>query len=65
MVLNDFCLKSLIRPVIDFPWLGRDFSRHHPAVPVPRAMRVIADSFIERYVEADLTHIAPWMHAGF
>ena len=65
MVLNDFCLKSLIRPVIDFPKPGVIFRDITPLYQSPRAMRVIADSFIERYVEADFTHIGAMDARGF
>ena len=65
MVFNDFCLKSLIRPVIDFPKPGVIFRDITPLYQSPRAMRVIADSFIERYVEADFTHIGAMDARGF
>ena len=65
MVLDDFCLKSLIRPVIDFPKPGVVFRDITPLYQSPRAMRVIADRFIERYVEADFSHIGAMDARGF
>ena len=65
MVSDDFCLKPLIRPVIDFPKPGVIFRDITPLYQSPRAMRVIADSFIERYVEADFSHIGAMDARGF
>ena len=65
MVSDDFCLKTLIRPVIDFPKPGVIFRDITPLYQSPRAMRVIADSFIERYVEADFSHIGAMDARGF
>ena len=65
MIRDDFCLKSLIRPVIDFPKAGVIFRDITPLYQSPRAMRVIADTFIERYVEADFSHIGAMDARGF
>ena len=65
MTRDDFCLKSLIRPVIDFPKAGVIFRDITPLYQSPRAMRVIADTFIERYVEADFSHIGAMDARGF
>ena len=65
MTRDDFCLKSLIRPVIDFPKAGVIFLDITPLYQSPRAMRVIADTFIERYVEADFSHIGAMDARGF
>ena len=65
MVSDDFCLKNLIRPVVDFPKPGVIFRDITPLYQSPRAMRVIADRFIERYVEADFSHIGAMDARGF
>ena len=65
MPTDAFDLKSLIRPVTDFPKPGGIFRDITPLYQSPRAMRVIADSFIERYVEADFTHIGAMDARGF
>ena len=64
-MVNDFNLKSLIRPVLDFPKPGVIFRDITPLYQSPRAMRVIADTFIERYVEADFSHIGAMDARGF
>ena len=64
-MVNDFCLKSLIRPVLDFPKPGVIFRDITPLYQSPRAMRVIADAFIERYVEVDFSHIGAMDARGF
>ena len=65
MVSDDFCLKTPIRPVVDFPKPGVIFRDITPLYQSPRAMRVIADRFIERYVEADFSHIGAMDARGF
>ena len=65
MVADDFCLKPLIRPVVDFPKKGVIFRDITPLYQSPRAMRVIADTFIHRYVEADFSHIGAMDARGF
>ena len=64
-MVNDFYLKSLIRPVLDFPKPGVIFRDITPLYQSPRAMRVIADAFIERYVEVDFSHIGAMDARGF
>ena len=56
---------SRVFTVIDFPKPGVIFRDITPLYQSPRAMRVIADSFIERYVEADFTHIGAMDARGF
>lgn len=65
MVTDAFCLKSLIRPVPDFPKPGVIFRDITPLFQSPRALRHVADSFIERYVEADFSHIGAMDARGF
>ncbi|KQB55330.1 adenine phosphoribosyltransferase [Pseudomonas endophytica] len=64
-MVNDFCLKALIRPVLDFPKPGVIFRDITPLYQSPRAMRVIADRLIERYVEVDFSHIGAMDARGF
>ena len=64
-MLNDFNLKPLIRPVLDFPKPGVIFRDITPLYQSPRAMRVIADTFIERYVEVEFSHIGAMDARGF
>ena len=56
MIFDEFDIKSLIRPVPDFPKPGVVFRDITPLFQSPRALRMVADSFIQRYVEADFSH---------
>lgn len=65
MIHDDFSIKSLIRPVPDFPKPGVIFRDITPLFQSPRALRLVADSFVQRYVEAEFTHIGAMDARGF
>ncbi|MDC7825004.1 adenine phosphoribosyltransferase [Pseudomonas sp. BLCC-B13] len=65
MIFDEFDIKSLIRPVLDFPKPGVVFRDITPLFQSPRALRMVADSFIQRYVEADFSHVAAMDARGF
>jgi len=65
MIHDDFSIKSLIRPVPDFPKPGVIFRDITPLFQSPRALRMVADSFVQRYVEAEFTHIGAMDARGF
>lgn len=65
MIFDEFSIKSLIRPVPDFPKPGVVFRDITPIFQSPRALRMVADSFIQRYVESDFSHIAAMDARGF
>ncbi|GLK90633.1 adenine phosphoribosyltransferase [Pseudomonas turukhanskensis] len=65
MIFDDFSIKSLIRPVPDFPKPGVIFRDITPLFQSPRALRMVADSFVQRYVEAEFTHIGAMDARGF
>ena len=65
MILNQLDLKSMIRAVPDFPKAGVVFRDITPLFQSPRALRFVADSFIQRYVEADFSHIGAMDARGF
>ncbi|MGE8362418.1 adenine phosphoribosyltransferase [Pseudomonas sp.] len=65
MIFDEFSIKTLIRPVIDFPKPGVVFRDITPLFQSPRALRMVADSFIQRYVEADFSHIGAMDARGF
>ncbi|SIR84648.1 adenine phosphoribosyltransferase [Aquipseudomonas alcaligenes] len=65
MIFDEFDIKSLIRPVPDFPKPGVVFRDITPLFQSPRAQRMVADSFIQRYVEADFSHVAAMDARGF
>jgi len=50
MVFDSFDIKSLIRPVIDFPKPGVIFRDITPLFQSPTALRLVMDSFAHRYV---------------
>ncbi|WP_017905634.1 adenine phosphoribosyltransferase [Pseudomonas asplenii] len=65
MAFDTFDIKSLIRPVIDFPKPGVIFRDITPLFQSPRAVRLVVDSFIHRYVESDFSHIGAMDARGF
>ncbi len=65
MIFDEFTIKSLIRPVADFPKPGVVFRDITPLFQSPRALRMMIDSFIQRYVESDFTHIGALDARGF
>ncbi len=65
MIFDEFSIKTLIRPVPDFPKPGVVFRDITPLFQSPRALRMVADSFIQRYVEADFSHIGALDARGF
>jgi len=65
MIFDEYTIKSLIRPVPDFPKPGVTFRDITPLYHSPRAMRMVADSLIQRYVESPVTHIGAIDARGF
>ncbi|WXL24019.1 adenine phosphoribosyltransferase [Ectopseudomonas mendocina] len=65
MPYDDFTIKTLIRPVVDFPKPGVIFRDITPLFQSPRAMRMIVDTFVQRYIEADFSHIGALDARGF
>ncbi|MGH8353409.1 MAG: adenine phosphoribosyltransferase [Pseudomonas sp.] len=65
MIFDEFTIKSLIRPIPDFPKPGVVFRDITPLFQSPRALRMVIDSFIQRYVEADFSHIGALDARGF
>ena len=65
MIFDEFSFKSLIRPVVDFPKPGVVFRDITPLFQSPKAMRLVVDSFVHRYIEAEFTHIGAMDARGF
>ena len=65
MIFDEFSLKTLIRPVVDFPKPGVVFRDITPLFQSPRALRMVVDSLIQRYIEADFSHIGAMDARGF
>ena len=65
MIFDEFSIKTLIRAIPDFPEAGMTFRDISPLLQSPRALRMVADSFIQRYVETDFSHIGIIEARGF
>ncbi|UCJ16079.1 adenine phosphoribosyltransferase [Pseudomonas sp. MM211] len=65
MIFDEFSIKTLIRPVNDFPKQGVVFRDITPLFQSPRALRMVIDSLIQRYVEADFSHVGAMDARGF
>jgi adenine phosphoribosyltransferase len=65
MISDEMSFKSLIRPVVDFPKAGVIFRDITPLFQSPKATRQVIDSFVQRYIEADFSHIGVMDARGF
>ena len=65
MSYDEFYVKSVIRSLPDWPEPGVMFRDITPLFKDPKALRMVADSFIQRYMESDITHIACIDARGF
>jgi adenine phosphoribosyltransferase len=65
MTFDEASFKSLIRPVVDFPKPGVIFRDITPLFQSPKATRLVMDSFVQRYIEADFSHIGVMDARGF
>jgi adenine phosphoribosyltransferase len=65
MSYDEFYIKSVIRSLPDWPEPGVVFRDITPIFKDPKALRMVADAFIQRYMNSDLTHIACIDARGF
>jgi adenine phosphoribosyltransferase len=65
MIFDEQSLKAIIRPVVDFPKPGVIFRDITPLFQSPKATRMVMDSFVQRYIEADFSHIGVMDARGF
>jgi len=65
MIFDEFSFKSLIRPVVDFPKPGVIFRDITPLFQSPKALRLVMDSFVQRYIDSDFTHVGVMDARGF
>lgn len=65
MIFDEFAIKSLIRPIPDFPKKGTIFRDITPLFQSPRALRMVIDGLVQRYVESDFTHVGAIESRGF
>ncbi|MBV1786487.1 adenine phosphoribosyltransferase [Marinobacterium sp. D7] len=65
MSYDEFYVKSIIRSLPDWPEPGVIFRDVTPIFKDPRAVRMVADAFIQRYLDIDISHIACIDARGF
>lgn len=65
MIFDEFSIKSLIRPIPDFPNKGTIFRDITPLFQSPRAMRMVIDGLVQRYVASDFSHVGAIESRGF
>ncbi len=65
MIFDELSFKSLIRPVVDFPKPGVVFRDITPLFQSPKATRLVIDSFVQRYIDADFSHVGVMDARGF
>lgn len=65
MIFDEFAIKSLIRPIPDFPKKGIIFRDITPLFQSPKAMRMVIDSLVQRYVGSEFTHVGAIESRGF
>lgn len=58
-------IKSVMRTIPDWPEPGIMFRDITPLFKDPKALRMISDAFIQRYIDSDITHIASIDARGF
>lgn len=65
MSYDEFYIKSVIRALPDWPEPGVIFRDITPVFKDPKAMRMVCDAFIQRYLGSEITHIASIDARGF
>ena len=65
MSFDECYIKSVMRTIPDWPEPGIMFRDITPLFKDPKALRMISDTFIQRYIDSDITHIASIDARGF
>lgn len=65
MSYDECYVKSVIRTIPDWPEPGVMFRDITPIFKDPKALRMVTDDFIQRYIDTDITHIASIDARGF
>lgn len=65
MSFDDFYVKSVVRSLPDWPEPGVMFRDITPIFQDPKALRLVSDVFIQRYIDSNITHIACIDARGF
>ncbi len=65
MLFDEFYIKSLVGSIPDWPRKGVNFRDITPVFNNPRALRMVADCFVQRYVDLEFSHVAAVDARGF
>ena len=65
MIFDEYHIKSLIRPIKDFPKPGVVFRDITPLFLDPQAVHMVCDSLVQRYIGNEITHIGAMDARGF
>lgn len=65
MSYDEFYVKSVIRSLPDWPEPGVIFRDVTPIFKDPRALRMVSDALIQRYMKSEVSHIACIDARGF
>ena len=65
MSFDEFYVESVVRSIDNWPEDGVVFRDITPIFKDPKALRMVSDTFIQRYIDADITHIACIDARGF
>ncbi len=65
MAYDECYIKSTIRSVQDWPEPGVNFRDITPIFKDPKALHIVTDAFVHRYIGTDITHIAAIDARGF
>ena len=65
MFYDEYYVKSVIRTLPNWPEPGVMFRDITPIFKDPKALRIVADAFIQRYMHSDITHLACIDARGF
>lgn len=65
MSYDECYVKSVIRTINDWPVEGVAFRDITPIFKDPKALRMVSDALVTRYIDTDITHIASIDARGF
>lgn len=65
MPFDECYVKSIVRAIPDWPEAGVIFRDITPIFKDPKALRMVTDDFVQRYIDTDITHIASIDARGF
>ncbi len=65
MSFDECYVKSVMRTIPNWPEAGVMFRDITPLFKDPKALRMISDAFIQRYIDTEVTHIASIDARGF